>query len=59
MAASKAKIESGEFDSYTLGLCKGYTFVSAFCKMQIYFRQFAKMEICASVIVNIWQNFAV
>jgi hypothetical protein len=26
--------------------------------MQIYSRQFAKMEICASVIVNIWQNFA-
>jgi hypothetical protein len=26
--------------------------------MLIYFRQFAKIEICASVIVNMWKNFA-
>ncbi len=57
MAASKAKVKSGGFDSFTL--CKGYTFVSAFCKMLIYFRQFAKMEIYASVIVIIWQNLTV
>jgi hypothetical protein len=58
MAASKAKVESGGFDSYILGFCKGYSFVSAFCKMQIYFRQFANTEIYASVIVNVWQSFA-
>jgi hypothetical protein len=37
----------------------GYTFVYAVCKMQIYFRQFANMKMCARVIGNIWQNFAV